>query len=585
AVLSDNMVSHHYFSEHSSPQLVPGIIRTRLHEPDPDTGVDVRPKFLTLREQESFYSRNLQKKPLRYLLCVATIEPRKNHARLLAAWEVIKAETDPDLKLVVVGSLGWNYLKTVQGFRPWIDRGELFMLSAVPAPDLRVLYRHAVATVCPSIGEGFDFSGVESMRSGGVVIASGIAAHREVYADGAAYFDPYSTVDLVAVLKKVLYADNAARVQQALRHRADEVSARYLPAQVLPQWDVFLADVVAKRKTAIPRPVAATARLPTQTADAAEESCSGNFRRSRNLGLPILSGEGRCDRGARQDGVQHVCRAEGLQQVDPNMRDNLLFALVARLWAAELVTAAYVGILGRPPDEAGLRAHCADLGWPRSKSARNLAEMLAAMSRSPERWKRSLEQRADELVRGAFKAILHREPLDEELRSLAAQLGKSGDLFALIAHVAGSQEHWEQLLEARSEELVLALYRLVFGRDPGSAVLKSYASRLKGGDLSCLLADIWASEEFWQHQVAHRAGDLVRAAYRSLLRREPEDAALTAYAEQLKEHKSLEQLLGAIGQSQELASVVQCEGAEELVRTVFASLLNREPEEAALKAY
>src|SRR5947207_1247200 len=243
------------------------------------------------------------------------------------------------------------------------------------------------------------------------------------------------------------------------------------------------------------------------------------------------------------------------------MRDNLLFALVARLWAAELVTAAYVGILGRPPDDAGLRAHCAELGWPRSKSARNLAEMLAAMSRSPERWKRSLEQRADELVRGAFKAILHREPLEEELRSLAAQLGKSGDLFALIAHVAGSQEHWEQLLEARSEELVLTLYRLTFGRDPGSAILKSYASRLKErGDLSCLLADIGASEEFWQHQVAHRAGDLVRAAYRSLLRREPEDAALTCYAEQLKEHKSLEQLLGAIGQSQERDTMLRKDG-------------------------
>ena len=272
AVVIHNMVSHHYFGENSSPELVPGIIRTRLLEPDPEKGVDVRPKFLTLREQESFYSRNLQKKPFRYLLCVATIEPRKNHARLLAAWEVIKAETDPDLKLVVVGSLGWNYLKTVQGFRPWIDRGELFMLSAVPAPDLRVLYRHAVATVCPSIGEGFDFSGVESMRSGGVVIASGIAAHREVYADGAAYFDTYSTVDLVAALKKVLYADDAARVQQVLRHRGDEVSARYLPAQVLPQWDVFLSSVVAKRNTAILQPVGATPRLQTETADAAEET-------------------------------------------------------------------------------------------------------------------------------------------------------------------------------------------------------------------------------------------------------------------------------------------------------------------------
>jgi len=111
------------------------------------------------------------------------------------------------------------------------------------------------------------------------------------------------------------------------------------------------------------------------------------------------------------------------------MRDNLLFALVARLWAAELVTAAYVGILGRPPDEAGLRAHCADLGWPRSKSARNLAEMLATMSRSPERWKRSLEQRADELVREALSETLA-DPaeVDDELGVLRAALGGASAL-------------------------------------------------------------------------------------------------------------------------------------------------------------
>jgi hypothetical protein len=268
------------------------------------------------------------------------------------------------------------------------------------------------------------------------------------------------------------------------------------------------------------------------------------------------------------------------------MRDGFLFPLVARLWAAELVSAAYVGILGRPPDEPGLRARCAELGWPRSKSARNLAEMLAAMSHSPERWKRSLEQRADELVRGVFGAILQREPLEKELRTLAAQVRKSGDLYALIASVATSQEYWERLLEARSEELVLTLYRLVFGRDPASGLLKGYASQLRESkDLSCLLAAIGASQEFWQLQVAHRAGELVRAAYRSLLRREPEDAALKTYVEQLKEHKSLEQLLETLARSEELGNVAQRDGAERLVRTIFASLLNREPEEAALKSY
>src|SRR5262249_46286613 len=118
-----NMVSHHYFEEDSPASLVPGIIRSRLHEGDAAKGVDVQPKFLTLREQESFYTRCLTRKPLRYLLVVSAIEPRKNHMRLLAAWEVLKSSIDPDLKLVVVGGLGWDYLLTLRAFRPWIDRG------------------------------------------------------------------------------------------------------------------------------------------------------------------------------------------------------------------------------------------------------------------------------------------------------------------------------------------------------------------------------------------------------------------------------------------------------------------------------
>jgi hypothetical protein len=272
--------------------------------------------------------------------------------------------------------------------------------------------------------------------------------------------------------------------------------------------------------------------------------------------------------------------------MDLKMKDSFLFSLVARLWATDLVTAAYAGILGRPPDEAGLRAHCATLRRPPSKSAETLAEMLAGMADSPERWKRSVQQGADELVRGVFRALVHREPLEPELTELAPKLRKSGDLFAPVAQLAASREHWEQLLEQRSEELVLTLYRLIFGRDPASGLLKSYATHLEeSGDLACLLEAIGSSDEFWQHQVARRAEDLVRAVYRSLLRREPEDPALKSYTAQLKEHKNLEQLLTAIGQSQELADVARREGADALVQTVFSSLLGREPEPAALEAY
>lgn len=249
AIVIHNMVSHHYFEDDSSFDLVPGIIRSRYYGFDPDAkDLGLAPKFLTLREQESFFQKNLPKKDDKYLLIVSTIEPRKNHLRLLAAWEVIKAEIDPDIKLVIVGTLGWDYKTIQKSFKTWIDRGQLFMLNAVPAPDLRILYRHAAATVCPSLGEGFDFSGVESMASGGITIASDIPVHREVYGEAAEYFDPYSTASLVKGLKKVLYDKDSQTLRDEMREQGRETSKHYQPETILPQWEDFLQRITHEEK-------------------------------------------------------------------------------------------------------------------------------------------------------------------------------------------------------------------------------------------------------------------------------------------------------------------------------------------------
>ena len=248
AVTIHNMVAHHYFREESNFDRVRGIIRSRLYEGDLAKGIDLLPDFLSLREKEAFYKRTLGQPNFKYLLVVSTIEPRKNHTRVLAAWEVIKADIDPDIKLVVVGTLGWDNKSIASAFRPWIDRGDLFMLNAVPAPDLRVLYRHALATVCPSLGEGFDFSGVESMASGGITLASDIPVHREVYEDAAEYFDPYATMSLVKALQKVLYNANADEESERLRQCGAAIAARYQPDRILPQWESFLRRVQGEKK-------------------------------------------------------------------------------------------------------------------------------------------------------------------------------------------------------------------------------------------------------------------------------------------------------------------------------------------------
>ncbi|HXS52292.1 MAG TPA: glycosyltransferase family 1 protein, partial [Usitatibacter sp.] len=251
-----NMLSPHYFAEESDARRVPDIIRSRLYADfeDETRQYGLVPSFLTLRERDTFYERNLRGPGLKYLLVVSTVEPRKNHARVVAAWELLKATVDPSIKLVLVGTLGWEYGTLLKQLRSWIDRGEVFMLNAVPAPDLRILYRHAAATICPSLGEGFDFSGAEAMRCGGIAIASDIPAHREVYSDAAEYFDPYSTPGLAHALTRVLYGDAAEPVARGMRERGAEVSARYQAERIAPKWHEFLERVARKPRALFEEP-------------------------------------------------------------------------------------------------------------------------------------------------------------------------------------------------------------------------------------------------------------------------------------------------------------------------------------------
>jgi glycosyltransferase involved in cell wall biosynthesis len=225
AVTIHNMVSHHYFREESSAELVPEILRTRRHPKAPGAHGG---------------AGQARKRPVQYLLMVSTIEPRKNHLSLISAWERLKTQGHDDLELVFVSSIGWDEAPILAKMRPWLERGGLHWLEDVPAEELRVLYRHARVTICPSFGEGFDYSGVEAMRCGGVVAASEIPVHRDVFATAAEYFSPYSVTDMVNVIARLLEPGAEAR-RTHLIEEGDRVSSSYLPQTVLPQWQDFLA--------------------------------------------------------------------------------------------------------------------------------------------------------------------------------------------------------------------------------------------------------------------------------------------------------------------------------------------------------
>ena len=231
-VMIPNMVSHHFVEETTPADRVPEIVWSRKNRHAPcEGGAPVSPSDLVHGH-------------LPYLLMVSTVEPRKNHHALIDAWELLRTSGHPTLNLVCVGGLGWEHQAILDRFTPWLRRGGVHLLHNVPAEDLRLLYRHASATVCPSFGEGFDFSGIEAMASGGVVAASDIRVHRDVYGDASVYFNAYSPADMAAVISSLI-APDAEPQRDRLRRRGHEMSAQFRPARVLPQWGAFLRQLTS----------------------------------------------------------------------------------------------------------------------------------------------------------------------------------------------------------------------------------------------------------------------------------------------------------------------------------------------------
>lgn len=227
AVTIPNMISHHFVAETAPATRVPEIIWSRKNRRAPhEGGAPINAQSEALGDWP-------------FLLIVSTLEPRKNHLALLDAWELLRSDGYPQLNLVCVGGLGWEHEAILHRFSPWLRRGGVHLLTDVPSVDLRLLYRHARATVCPSLGEGFDFSGVEAMRCGGVVAASDIPVHREIFGQAAEYFSAYSAPDMAEAIGRVIAPDADSR-REALKLGGASVSAQYLPERVMPQWQAFL---------------------------------------------------------------------------------------------------------------------------------------------------------------------------------------------------------------------------------------------------------------------------------------------------------------------------------------------------------
>jgi glycosyltransferase involved in cell wall biosynthesis len=120
-------------------------------------------------------------------LMVGSIEPRKNHAYVLDAFEALW-RAGGAATLVIVGRNAWKTEQLIDRIERHEQYGrQLFVLRDASDADLNHAYRNASALVLASEVEGFGLPIVEAFQYGLPVLCSDIPVFREI-ADGRATF-------------------------------------------------------------------------------------------------------------------------------------------------------------------------------------------------------------------------------------------------------------------------------------------------------------------------------------------------------------------------------------------------------------
>jgi glycosyltransferase involved in cell wall biosynthesis len=174
--------------------------------------------------------------PSPFFIVLGTIEGRKNHGLLLAAWDRLVAEDGTAApRLVIVGGRGWQADDVV---RRLDDLGMLapFVEERAECTDqeLTGLIADATALLMPSRAEGYGLPLIEALALGTPVIAADLPVYREVVGSLPTYRRPDDVDGWVDAIRSFLRdgTEGQRQAERLTRFRAPDWPAHF--AKVMP---------------------------------------------------------------------------------------------------------------------------------------------------------------------------------------------------------------------------------------------------------------------------------------------------------------------------------------------------------------
>lgn len=189
-------------------------------------------------DDDKAYVREEYHLPEKYVICVGSIEERKNQIVVVKAM----AELPDDIHLVIVGKNHGNYQPSLMSAIKSLHLTDrVHIISKADFEDFPALYACAQASVYMSLFEGFGIPILESLCCDTPVVTSNVSSMPEAGGEAALYADPKNPSEIARQLKSII--DNPA-LRQQLVQKGREQREKFTQNRIISELYAMYRELV-----------------------------------------------------------------------------------------------------------------------------------------------------------------------------------------------------------------------------------------------------------------------------------------------------------------------------------------------------